>query len=151
MVARRLHLSSLPPVFVSPQSWCNRVEAIDSFPGTDGVYPREVSLLLSNNVVSFPSQFWRWCPYNSHFLVCILLKIREIWVCYCECVWSCTRACAPVLSVQVVPVFHLESLTLSNRGNQDVRGNRDLNYVHPILPLPVIITRYGLNQPFKSR
>lgn len=61
------------------------------------------------------------------------------------------HACTPVLSVQVVPVFHLEPLTLSNRGNQDIRGNRDLNYVHPILPLPIIITRYGLNQPFKSR
>lgn len=56
MVGRRLHLSSLPPFFVSTHSWCNRVEAIDAFLGTDGMYPREVFLLLSNNVMSFPSQ-----------------------------------------------------------------------------------------------
>lgn len=33
------------------------------------------------------------------------------------CVCSCVHACTPAFSIQVVPVFHLESLTLSNLGN----------------------------------
>lgn len=52
---------------------------------------------------------------------------------------------------QVVSVFHLESLTLSNHGHQDMRRNRELNYLHPILPLADIMTRRGLNQPSRVR
>lgn len=55
------------------------------------------------------------------------------------------------LCIQVVSVFHLESLTLFNHLYQDMRGNRDLNYLHPILPPPDVMTRRGLNQPSSVR
>lgn len=60
-----------------------------------------------------------------------------------------TRALTPSFSIQVVAVFHLECLTLFNLENYDIRGNRDLNYIHLILPMPIIITHYGLNESFK--
>lgn len=67
------------------------------------------------------------------------------------CVYIAMHASTPALAIQVVPVFHLESLTLSNLGNYDTKGNRDPNYIHLILPLPVIIARYGLNESFKLK
>ncbi len=68
-----------------------------------------------------------------------------------ECVYVCMHASTLALAIQVVPVFHLESLTLSNLGNYDSKGSRDPNYIHLILLLPVIIARYGLNESFKLR
>lgn len=59
--------------------------------------------------------------------------------------------CAAVCVNRVMSVFHQESLTLSNHGYQDMRGNRDLNYLHPILPLPDVMTRRGLNHPSRVR